>query len=104
MLHRERTVFSSKAIMSTRQSESVSEIDSKDSRSICKRSFRRTSNHRSVTETLLLIIHASDRKTVYSQLLFLSLIKDFSRQIQRFINFCDSLDTTMNRYLHKFHH
>ena len=79
MLHRERTAFSSKAIMSIQQFESVNEIDSKDSRSICKRSFRRTSNHRSVTETLLLIIHASDCKAVYSQLLFLSSIKDFLR-------------------------
>ena len=79
MLHRERTAFLSKAIMNTRQFESVNETDLENLRSICKRSFRRTSNHRSVTKALLLIIHASDRKTVYSQLLFLSLIKDFSR-------------------------
>ena len=79
MLHRERTALSSKAIMNIQQFESVNEVDSEDSRSICKRSFRRTSNHRSVTKTLLLIIHASDRKTVYSQLLFLSSIKDFSK-------------------------
>ena len=104
MLHQGRVAFSSKAIMSTRQSESVDETDSKDSRSICKRSLRRTLNHRSVTKTLLLIIHASNRKAVYSQLLFLPSIKDFSKQIQRFIDFCGSLDTTMNRYLYRLYH
>ena len=104
MLHRERIAFLLKAIMNIRQFESVNEADSEDSRSICKRSFRRILNHRFVTKTLLLIIHASDRKIVYSQLLFLSSIKDFSRQIQRFIDFCDSFDTIMNRYLCKFHH
>ena len=104
MFHRERVVLSLKAIMNTRQFESVNEVDSEDSRSICKRSFRCTSNHQSVTKTLLLIIHASDHKAIYSQLLFLSSIKDFLKQIQRFIDSCDNLDTTMNRYLHKFHH
>ena len=104
MLHRELTAFSSKAIMNIRQSESVNEADSESSRSICKRSLRRTSNHRSVIKTLLLIIHASDRKVVYSQLLFLPSIKDFSKQIQRLINSCGSFDTTMNRYLYRFHH
>ena len=104
MLHREQAALSSKATMSTRQFEFVNETDSEDSRSICKRSSRRILNHRSVTKTLLLIIHASDRKAIYSQLLFLSSIKDFSRQIQRFINFCGSPDTTMNRYFYKLHH
>ena len=66
MLYRERTALSSKAIMNIRQSESINEADLENSRSICKRSSRRTSNHRSVTKTLLLIIHASDRKAIYS--------------------------------------
>ena len=104
MLYRERTAFLSKAIMSIRQFESVNEADLKDLRSICKRSFRRILNHRSVTKALLLIIHASGRRAVYSQLLFLSSIKDFSRQIQRFINFCGSFDTMMNQYFHRLHH
>ena len=104
MFYRERTALSLKAIMNTRQSEPVNEVDSEDSRSICKRSSRCTSNHRSVIKTLLLIIHASDRKAVYLQLLFLSSIKDFSKQIQRSINSCGSPDTTMNRYFYKFHH
>ena len=79
MLHREQIAFSLKATMSTRQSESVNEADSEDSRSICKQPLRRTSNHRFITKTLLLIIYASGRKAVYSQLLFLSSIKGSSK-------------------------
>ena len=100
MLYRERTAFLLKVIMSTRQFESVNEVNSEDSRSICKRLFRRTSNHRFVIKVLLLIIHASGRKAVYSQLLFLPSIKGSSKQIQRFIDFCGSFDTIMNRYFH----